>query len=76
VTTGLVGCVELGVTVVVKRFSGAPFKGIVVRYQHPYFSVVFEDGDTEDYTGKQLAFVLSLWPCWSSSPSAREAGAL
>ena len=59
-TTGLVGCVELGVTVVVKRFSGAPFKGIVVRYQHPYFSVVFEDGDTEDYTGKQLAAILRL----------------
>jgi hypothetical protein len=28
------GCVELGVTAVVKRFSGAPFKGTVVRHQH------------------------------------------
>jgi hypothetical protein len=60
VTTGLVGCVELGVTAVVKRFSGAPFAGTGVRFRHPFFRVAFEDGDAEEYTGKQLAAVLRL----------------
>jgi hypothetical protein len=60
VTTGLVGCVELGVTVVVKRVSGVPFADTVVRFRHPFFRVAFEDGDAEEYTGKQLAAILRL----------------
>jgi hypothetical protein len=58
----LVGCVELGVTAVVKRFSGVPFAGTVLRFQHPLFRVAFEDGDAEEYTGKQLAAILRLAP--------------
>ena len=60
VTTGLVGCVELGVTAVVKRFSGAPFAGTGVRFRHPFFRVALEDGDAEEYTSKQHAAVLRL----------------
>jgi hypothetical protein len=60
VTTGLVGCVKLGVTAVVKRFSGVPCAGTVVRFRNPFFLVAFEDGDAEEYTGKQLAAILRL----------------
>jgi hypothetical protein len=52
--------VELGVTEVVKRFSGVPFAGTVVRFRHPFFRVAFEDGDAEEYPGKQLAAILRL----------------
>jgi hypothetical protein len=57
---GFGGLRRAGDTAVVKRFSGVPFSGTGVHFRHPFFRVAFEDGDAEEYTGKQLAAVLRL----------------
>ena len=36
------------------------FKGIVTSHQFPFYRVVYEDGDSEDLTSKELAAVLHI----------------
>jgi len=43
-----------------KRFgSHGMFVGMVVAYEHPYFKVAYEDGDSEDLTRAELNAVLT-----------------
>ena len=48
VQQGLVGCIELGQTEAAKMFGGVLYKGIVTRFQHPYYQVTYADGDVEE----------------------------
>ena len=54
VRQGLVGCIELGQTEAAKMFGGVLYKGIVTRFQHPYYQVTYADGDVEEYTGRDV----------------------
>jgi hypothetical protein len=33
---------------------------VITRFQHPYYQVTYEDGDTEEHTGRELARILKL----------------
>ena len=57
-TTGIFHGVELGVARVVKYFGDEPFSGTVTSFRAPYFRVVYNDGDEEDYVGHELAPIL------------------
>ena len=57
---GLVGCIELGQTEAAMMFGGVLYRGIVTRFQHPYYQVTYEDGDVEEYTGRELACILKF----------------
>ena len=54
VQQGLVGCIELGQTEAAKMFGGVLYRGIVTRFQHPYYQVTYADGDVEEYTGRDV----------------------
>jgi hypothetical protein len=41
-----------------KLFSGKPFFGLVVSFEHPYFSIVYEDADYEEVGRVDLMKVL------------------
>lgn len=43
---------------VAKNFDEGEFIGTVQSYNHPYYNVVYEDGDTEELTKKQLEKIL------------------
>jgi hypothetical protein len=60
VRQGLVGCIELGQTEAAKMFGSVLYKGIVTRFQHPYYQVTYADGDVEEYTGRELARILKF----------------
>jgi len=57
---GLFGCIELGQTEVAKMLGGVLYMGVITRFQHPYYQVTYEDGDTEEHTGRELARILKL----------------
>jgi hypothetical protein len=58
---GLVGCIELGQTEVAKMLGGVLYMGVITRFQHPHYQqVTYEDGDTEEHTGRELARILKL----------------
>ena len=58
VRQGLVGCIELGQTEAAMMFGGFLYKGIVTRFQHPYYQVTYADGDVEEYTEREWARIL------------------
>jgi thioredoxin-related protein len=57
---GLVGCIELGQTEVAKMLGGVLYMGVITRFQQPQYQVTYEDGDTEEHTGRELARILKL----------------
>ena len=49
---------ELDLARFVKYFGEEPFSVTVTSFRDPYFRVVYNDGDEEDFVGHELASIL------------------
>jgi hypothetical protein len=57
---GLVGRIELGQTETAKMLGGVLYIEVATPFQHPYYQVTYEDGDTKEHTGRDKTCILKL----------------
>ena len=60
ISTGHIGLVCLGCSLVTKIHDGIAHLGMVASYQRPFFRVHYYDGSSEDLTGDEIAAGLRL----------------
>ena len=54
-TAGIIHGIRLGSATVLRTFNGRPYIGTVRSFRHPWFKILYTDGDAEDLDGDQLA---------------------